>query len=252
MFHPEAFARSSFIAFNLLMTTAPAGPKNQDRSGDRSDPEKIRRARGRPSLTQAAELREAFLEAAIQSFLDNGYSATSIEEIARQSGVAKITIYRQFANKQSLFGAAIHRLLNQAREGMNAAHESGKANTRERLLKIIEGMYMRAVEPRTLGLMRLAIAEAARFPELSELVYAETVKTLDPLVRFLKEADRTGKLYVPHPARAAMQISALSIGDLRFLLSGPLDGAMERRAWTEGVLDLVLKGLSPARHLAHL
>ena len=232
------------------MTSAPAANKNQDSPGDSSNPEKMRRARGRPSLTEAAELREAFLEAATQSFLDNGYAATSIEGVARQSGVAKITIYRHFANKQSLFGEVIHRMLDRAHEGIHAAKESDEANTRERLLEMIEGMYMRAVEPRTLGLMRLAIAEAGRFPELSNVVYAETITTLDPLVHVLEEADRTGKLNVPHPTRTAMQISALAVGDLRFLLSGPLDNALERREWADGVLDLVLKGLSPASRSA--
>ncbi|RYE54401.1 MAG: TetR/AcrR family transcriptional regulator [Hyphomicrobiales bacterium] len=196
-------------------------------------------------MVQAAELRESFLEAATRSFLDKGYAATSIEAIARESGVAKITIYRQFENKQALFSEVIHRALDQARAGMHAALRGDKTNTEERLLQLIEGMYMGASEPRTLGLLRLVVAEATRFPELAKLVYTENSKVLDPLVHYLHEAHREGKLYVPSPELTAIQLSTLAFGGVRFFISKPLSGPAERRQWAQGVLDLVMYGLRP-------
>ena len=148
-----------------------------------------RRARGRPSVVQAAELREAFLDAATQSFLEKGYAGTSIEAVARwMPAFAKITIYRQFENKEALFHEVIHRAVEKARTDMHTALKCDKTNTEERLLELIEGMYLGATEPRTLGLLRLVIAEATRFPELAKLVYTENSWVLGPVVAYLAEA----------------------------------------------------------------
>ncbi len=225
------------------MTLRPPTPADQDLSEEETGPK--RRSRGRPSVVQAAQLRESFLEAATQSFLEKGYAATSIEAIAREAGVAKITIYRQFENKQALFSEVIHRSLEQARIGMHEALKGDKTDTEERLLELIEGMYLGASEPRTLGLLRLVIAEATRFPELSKMVYMENSKLLDPLVQYLAESHRLGKLHVPFPERTAVQVSTLAFGGVRFFISKPLAGPAERREWATGVLELVLQGLQP-------
>lgn len=225
------------------MTTQPPVPENEELTAMETEPK--RRSRGRPSVVQAAQLRESFLEAATQSFLDKGYAATSIEAIAREAGVAKITIYRQFENKQALFSEVIHRSLDQARTGMHEALKGDKTNTEERLLELIEGMYMGASEPRTLGLLRLVIAEATRFPELSKMIFTENSRVLDPLVSYLTEAHRAGALHVPSPERTAVQLSTLAFGGVRFFISKPLAGPNERREWAKGVLDLVLHGLQP-------
>ncbi len=58
---------------------------------DPAKPSTARRPRGRPSAEEASELREAFLQTALRSFLDLGYAATSIEAIARDAGVAKFS-----------------------------------------------------------------------------------------------------------------------------------------------------------------
>lgn len=212
-----------------------------------ADNEPKRRSRGRPSVVQAVELRAAFLEAATQSFLEKGYAATSIEGIARDAGVAKITIYRHFENKQTLFHEVIHRALDHARTHMRDVLKTDTADTEEHLLEMIEGLHLGATEPRTLELMRLVIAEAARFPELAKMVYTENSKVLEPVIQYLAEAHRAGKLYVPDPERAAVQLAMLAFGGVRFFFSKPLAGPAERRAWAKDVLDLALHGMSPRR-----
>lgn len=204
-----------------------------------------RRPRGRPSALQAAELRESFLAAALQSFLDKGYAATSIEAIARDAGVAKITIYRQFENKEALFHEVVHRAVGNARNTMHATVVREGADERELLLDLVERMYLGATEPETLALLRLVIAEAVRFPELAKSLYAENSYVLGPVVDYLTEAHRSGRLNVPSPELAAVQLSTLAFGGVRFFISKPLAGSAERRLWAEGIVDLVLQGWSP-------
>src|SRR4030095_10684727 len=164
-----------------------------------------RRSRGRPSPEQAAALRESFLTAALESFLDKGYAATSIEAIARDAGVAKITIYRQFENKEALFREVVHRAVSSARETMQATVVRPDADERQVLLDLIERMYLSATEPKTLALLRLVIAEAVRFPELPKPLSAENSYVLAPVVAYLAEAHRKGRLHVPDPHTPAAQ-----------------------------------------------
>lgn len=204
-----------------------------------------RRPRGRPSAKQAVELRESFLTAALQSFLDKGYAATSIEAIARDAGVAKITIYRQYESKPALFYEVVHRAMGDARNTMHATVVKPDADVREVLLDVVERMYMGATEPQRLALLRLVIAEAVRFPELAKSLYAEHSYVIAPIVDYLAQAHRDGRLHVPNAELSAVQLATLAFGGVRFFISKPLAGEPARKAWAQSVVDLVLAGWAP-------
>jgi len=61
---------------------------------------------GRP---RDLEKREAILESAWRCFLADGIRGTSLERIARQAGVTRVTLYSHFADKTVLFEAVIRR-----------------------------------------------------------------------------------------------------------------------------------------------
>ena len=210
-------------------------------------PQIKRRSRGRPSSQESFALREAFLTAALESFLEKGYAATSIEGVARDAGVAKITIYRHFNNKEKLFHEAVHRAVRGVRDSVQATLVRRGQSERQILLNLIEHLYLSATEPKTLALLRLVIAEAVRFPELAKSVYAENDYVLAPVVEYLAEAHRAGTLHVSSPELAAVQLSTLAFGGVRFFISKPLPGPEERRVWAEGIVDLVLQGWMPRR-----
>ena len=51
--------------------------------------------------------REAILAAAQVLFLGNGYEGSSMEAIAAEAGVSKLTLYSHFKDKEALFSAAV-------------------------------------------------------------------------------------------------------------------------------------------------
>lgn len=51
---------------------------------------------------KAARTREAILDAALHLFVDQGYEATTMEEIAESAEVGSSTLYRYFPTKESL------------------------------------------------------------------------------------------------------------------------------------------------------
>ena len=82
------------------------------------------RRRGRPRSKPPEERREEFLEAALELFAEQGYDATSVEEICRSVGVAKGTFYLYFRNKEALALVLRERFV-----------EEGRA----RLMRLVEG-----------------------------------------------------------------------------------------------------------------
>src|SRR5437868_12962540 len=62
---------------------------------------------GLPGRPKDLEKRAAILEAAMALFPDRGYDGTSVEAIAQAAGVSKLTVYSHFADKETLFGAAV-------------------------------------------------------------------------------------------------------------------------------------------------
>ena len=55
---------------------------------------------------QRAATRAAVIEAAADRFVDQGYAATSIAEIARAAGVSPETVYGTFGTKREVLRAA--------------------------------------------------------------------------------------------------------------------------------------------------
>jgi AcrR family transcriptional regulator len=57
----------------------------------------------------AEERRTGILDSALAVFSENGYHASSIDDIAREAGVSKALIYEHFASKQELYADLIAR-----------------------------------------------------------------------------------------------------------------------------------------------
>ena len=63
--------------------------------------------RGRPAAGQDPAKREQIMEGARHVFMDKGFDAASMNDITREAGVSKGTIYVYFANKEELFEALV-------------------------------------------------------------------------------------------------------------------------------------------------
>ena len=61
---------------------------------------------GRP---KDAQKRELILSAAERAFFAQGFSAATIERIAADAGVSKVTVYGHFGDKETLFEAVVTR-----------------------------------------------------------------------------------------------------------------------------------------------
>jgi AcrR family transcriptional regulator len=123
---------------------------------------------GRPPRGHSGKVEERILDAAGRVFLDRGFSAASIDEIAEVACAGKPTIYSRFTGKQALFVAVIERLVrrNTNLEAISCVGGSSE----ERLQALAAVILTRVLTPESIGLIRVAVAEARRFPDLATSV----------------------------------------------------------------------------------
>jgi AcrR family transcriptional regulator len=123
---------------------------------------------GRPTSEELERRKQRVVEAATKLFVDHGYAATSLVDIARQAGVATRTIYQHFGDKADMFREVIF-----SRENAPAAEPpviSADDSLYTSLMRIAHYALEISLNPKTVKLMRLMVSEHERFAELTRKV----------------------------------------------------------------------------------
>jgi len=120
---------------------------------------------GRPPLERAGEVEERILDAAQQIFVKRGFEGASVDEIAQTARAGKPTIYARYPGKESLFEAVMARQVARNTQFENLMPQGRSFHAR--LVNLGIALIERTLNGETIGLMRSAIAEADRFPELT-------------------------------------------------------------------------------------
>lgn len=120
--------------------------------------------------------RERLLDAARRLFLEHGYAATSMEEIAQDAGVTKAAIYRHFPSKQDLFLALRQRSTRLA--DVSPLGDSSKSYE-QRLAEVGRRLAHSTdeVDPRVLALQLEFRALSLRQPEARQR-FADEIRAL--------------------------------------------------------------------------
>lgn len=124
-------------------------------------------------LRRGDQRRTYILDAAVAVFLERGYAGTSVDRIVQRAGGSKATLYRHFNSKAELFAAIIQTLVAQMTAPIARQPVPGAA-----CLSIILTDFGRAyldvlLEPRSLALYRMVMAEGARFPDLGRVFFEQ-------------------------------------------------------------------------------
>ena len=140
------------------------------------------------------ELDVLILKTASQLFGEQGYAATSVEQIAAVAQVGKQTIYRRHSSKESLFKTVIAEL---GKSFLVSAAPSEEMVSTDPLLALRNTMRMLldlVLSPKTLSLSRTFIAEGWRFPDLVDHAGAHIFDPLEELTCTLLSAVATAGL----------------------------------------------------------
>jgi len=108
--------------------------------------------------------RQAFLQAAREVFLEQGFEAASVNEVVRRAGGSLATLYGQFGNKEGLFLAVLQEHHERFVRAMTPA--SVDHLPLEEGLQAIGEHFLRALLMReNLAVFRIMIGEGRKFPE---------------------------------------------------------------------------------------
>ena len=120
---------------------------------------------------RATAKRQQIIDAARELFLENGLAGSSMDAVVAHAGVSKQTLYRYFASKTELLTAVLSSEIDAA--GIFAGPPPRPRTVEELravLVGIARGVIDRLLQPRRIALIRLAIGEAFRIPELRDTI----------------------------------------------------------------------------------
>lgn len=200
-----------------------------------------RRPRGRPvDLSK----RQAILDAATRRFLRQGFAATTMDAIAAEAGVSKLTVYAHFADKDNLFQAIVQARCNSYNRPERFDDYVDLA-PRKALTEMGRNFLALLLNREVLQLYGVITAEAARRPKIAELFYAAGPERLTALfVDYFRRATAKGGFAIDDPTVAADQFLSLLKGSLHFratLSLRPRATAAEIRAQVKQSVDLFLR-----------
>jgi len=184
----------------------------RERTGPRADDPRVVRT------------RSAVVDAARALFLRDGYSRTTMDEIAALAGVTKRTLYNNYADKEALFREIVLDFIAFAEEFARGLQEELGGIANAKLRSTLEELGVRlalAITRRdVIALRRLLISEAREFPLLARKYFDRVpAQVLGALASAFERLDDAGRLRVPDARVAASQFAYLVVGE-------PLDRAM--------------------------
>src|SRR5216117_2701708 len=133
-----------------------------------------RKARPRWQRRKAARPAE-IVTAALEVFVERGFAAARLEEVARRAGVTKGTLYLYFKSKEALFKAVVRETIVPVIAQGEALAQSFPGTARELVERLVREYWRLVGETAVAGIPKLMMAEAATFPEMTRFYYEEVV-----------------------------------------------------------------------------
>jgi AcrR family transcriptional regulator len=201
------------------------------------------RGKGRPKLTETAEIDRAIRNAALQVLLEHGEAAT-LQAVAVTAGLSRKSLYARYPNKVELFLEVIRELL----EGVRSLEYDATGPAEERLLRYVEAVVAVIVRPDSQALQRLLRIDPIYISALrSEMIEASRRLFFDPLVALLDEAKQRRELVLGDVTATARVVIRLIFADT---LAADADGQplltpTEQDRHAAFLTKLITQGLSP-------
>ena len=154
------------------------------------------------------------IEGARAVFLRDGFEGASVDDIAREAGVSKATLYSYFPDKRQLFSEMVGVLCRRQAEQANMEIDFGAPPAA--VLPLVGRRLMRFIlSPTGQRLFRICVAETDRFPELGAEYYRCGPQMVQTRLRdYLLEASARCEVRFDDANLAAAQFAELCRAEL--------------------------------------
>lgn len=162
--------------------------------------------------------RQAILDAAKRLFVSMGYASTSMDAVATEAGVSKLTVYSHFTDKETLFSAAVIAKCEEQVPPLFFEWPDGVL-IEHVLLNIARGFHQLVSSEESVNLHRVIMALGSQDPKLSAIFYeAGPQRMLSGMERLLTKVNQSGALSIDKPRNAAEHFFCLIKGAANFQL----------------------------------
>ena len=162
-----------------------------------------------PDLTHKRERRKEarpgeLLEAALQRFVQKGFAATKVEEVAALAGVSKGTLFLYFPTKEDLLKAVVSENLAQHFPAWNQAFETFEGSSAEMLRFALYSWWEKIGSTPASGICKLMISESRNFPDLLTFYVESVIRPGNNLLRRILERGMDSGEFRPMNAETAV------------------------------------------------
>jgi AcrR family transcriptional regulator len=143
-------------------------------------------ARSAPKFRRRAEARpDEVLDAALDLFIQKGFAATRVEDIATRAGISKGSVYLYFESKEKIIEGLVRRaVVPIASEAMKLA-ENYQGDPRPAAALGMRTLAHKLSDPRLMAIPRLMMREMINFPELARMYRTEVLDKVIPVMEGL-------------------------------------------------------------------
>jgi TetR/AcrR family transcriptional repressor of mexJK operon len=192
--------------------------------------------------------RAAILDAAKRMFTAHGFERVSMDQIAAEAGVSKLTVYSHFGDKETLFSAAIGaKCEEQLSKGLFAVDPA--SSLREQLLGIGRGFVALINSEEALAIHRVVTTQPPP-AKLGRLFWEAGPRRIHVAFEsFLRDEIAAGALDIPDVHRASSQFFSMLKGEMHMLLlCGCCEAvdAAEIESHVQATVDMFLRAYQPA------
>ena len=137
-------------------------------------PKRERRKEARPG---------ELLDAALDLFVEKGFSATRVDEVAARAGVSKGTLFLYFQSKEDLFKAVVRRNIANNFPRWQEEFLTFEGTSSDMLRYAMTSWWERIGKTRASGITKLVMSEAQNFPEIASFYQEEVIQPGNVMIR---------------------------------------------------------------------
>src|SRR6266404_385255 len=174
----------------------------------------VKRSVGRPSADSSYEVDKAILEAASSVFLEKGFEAATMTEIAKRASSSKHTLYTRYPSKEALYAGLMKSRVQELLSAVSPFFADGgkPGDVLRRFGRTLVDTYVNSDYQR---LLRMMIAEVELFPDLALSLFEMGPDRGRKILRtYLYEQAQKGILTVANVEVAAEQLLGSLSGGL--------------------------------------
>lgn len=170
-------------------------------------------AKGRPTAEESQELDERIQASALDHFLRHGFEAATMDNIARDAGITKRTIYARYPDKQTLFQQVVQWALVQWGEVNLNVEPAPHLSLEDELIQVASLLLQRELNIKVVQLSRIATAHIEWLQTLERPSQSMTWSPrMQAIAQILKQRVEQGEVVIDNIELASELFISLIIG----------------------------------------